>query len=435
MRIGVDGYNLAMPHATGVATYGVELVRAIQAMGHQAEGVFGIRVPADPALREVALFDAVKRQADVARRPGRARTILRSMRPVRMRAVPLSDNVDKNAFTGSMPAFDRISSANHLFENALTFFRTTRRFVRITLPHAPAVMHWTYPVPIVVRGIPNIYTLHDLVPLKLPYTTRDNKALYGRLVAQCIACAAQLCTVSESSKRDIVDRFGIDPARVTNTYQTVEVLPAALQADPAEDARAIEGVFGLGHRDYFLYYGAIEPKKNVGRLIEAYLSARMTAPLVIVGARAWQSEGELRLIPEGGASGAAGIYHGHRGQTIVRLDYMPRELLAKLVRGAKALVFPSLYEGFGLPVLEAMALGTPVITSTASSLPEVAGDAGLLVNPFDVAALQAAMTRLDGDPELCAQMSIRGIEQARRFAPERYKERLAGLYRAAGVAV
>ena len=151
----------------------------------------------------------------------------------------------------------------------------------------------------------------------------------------------------------------------------------------------------------------------------------------MVGARAWQSEGELQLMPGDGAGGAAGTFGGPKGQTIMRLDYLPRELLAKLIRGARAVVFPSLYEGFGLPVLEAMQLGTPVITSTTSSLPEVAGDAGLLVDPYDVGALVEAMRRLDADEALGRAMSARGLEQAKLFSRGRYQERLTELYSAA----
>lgn len=436
VRIGVDGYNLAMAQGTGVASYAVELVGALHGLGHSAEGIFGLPVPVDVSLREVALFDAFKRPADPLRKTNRyqrAWHFLRSFRPPQPRHVPLSAQVEKLAFAGEMPAFDRLTSAPNLFESALTWFKVTGRFLQLKLPDPPDVMHWTYPVPVAVRGSRNVYTLHDLVPLKLPYTTLDNKALYGRLVARCVETAAQICTVSESSKRDILERYRIDPTRVTNTYQAVTSPPEILHADPAEDAHAIEGIFGLERRGYFLYFGAIEPKKNVGRLIEAYLSLQTRTPLVVVGARAWLSEAELRLMPGGGANGAAGTFTGHRGQTIMRLDYLPRGLLAKLVRGAKAVVFPSLYEGFGLPVLEAMQLGTPVITSTASSLPEVVGDAGLLVDPYDVGSLVEAMRRLDTDLSLGRIMAARGLDQAKVFSRERYQERLDELYSAAGM--
>jgi glycosyltransferase involved in cell wall biosynthesis len=447
VRIGVDGYNLAMAHGTGIATYATELVGALHGLGHEVDGLFGIEVPADASLRQAAFFDCYRRPPEPppASPPKRSRGVKRWLRPwnrtrnyLRVfgphpaRVVPLDANVTTTqAGTAAIPPFDRLVTAGRLFEDASVAFARTGRFTTVRLPDPPEVMHWTYPLPIRLAGARNIYTLHDLVPLKLPYTTLDDKKLYGRLIAGCLARADQICTVSQASKRDIVDRYGIDPERVTVTYQAAPLAREVAAGDAEDDARAVDSIFGLERRGYFLFFGAIEPKKNVGRLIEAYLTLRSATPLVIVGARAWQSEAELQLMPGEGAGGAAGTFHGPRGQTIIRLDYLSRALLAKLVRGAKAVVFPSLYEGFGLPVLEAMQLGTPVITSTTSSLPEVAGDAGLLVDPYDVDALVAAMRRLDDDADLGASMSARGLEQARLFSRERYQERLTALYRAA----
>jgi glycosyltransferase involved in cell wall biosynthesis len=113
---------------------------------------------------------------------------------------------------------------------------------------------------------------------------------------------------------------------------------------------------------------------------------------------------------------------------IIQLDYLPRPLLFRLIRGARAVLFPSLYEGFGLPALEAIQLGTPVIGSTASSLPEVIGEAGLLVDPYDIGAIAGAIRALDSDNDLCDRLGRAGIEQARRFDEERYSSRLAALY-------
>ena len=439
MRIGIDGYNLAMPRGTGIATYASNLVVMLHDLGHQVDGVFGLEVAADPSLRQTSFFDQYRRPTEPRHKVKRwlrpwhhGRAYLRTLGRHPLHRIPLDAGVTTAPEgVAEIPSFDRLFSASRLFDDALLAFARTGRFMTVRLPDPPEVMHWTYPLPIRLAGSSNVYTLHDLVPLKLPYTTLDDKKLYGRLIAGCLRHAAQVCTVSESSKRDIVERYGIEPDRITNTYQTATLSGIMPERDPLDDAQAIESIFGLERRGYFLYFGAIEPKKNVGRLIEAYLTLRTTTPLVIVGARAWQSEAELQLVPGDGASGATGTFRGPRGQTIIRLDYLPRLLLAKLIRAAKAVVFPSLYEGFGLPVLETMQLGTPVITSDASSLPEVAGTAGLLVNPHDVEALTQALRRLDTDEGLARAMATRGIEQAHRFSPERYQERLTALYDAA----
>ena len=430
MRIGVDGYNLAMPKGTGVATYGFELTATLAAMGHSVEGVFGLAVPAEVAMREVAFFDGYWRANAPARtrRWRRRADAVRSLAGLRARDVALTGFLDRATLPGRFPSFSRFASVADLFYRAHRHFQWTGRFLSLSVEQPPEIMHWTYPVPVKLKGSRNIYTLHDLVPLKLPWTTLDNKQSYAALAARCVRDAAQICTVSEASERDIVDRFPAAAGKIVNTYQIAADADMRPTDSAEADARLIESAFELKHRTYFLYYGAIEPKKNIGRIVEAYLRLDSATPLVIVGGIGWSSEEELRLIPGEGATGATGNFVTSRGQRIVRLDHLPRKLLAKLIRGAKAVVFPSLYEGFGLPVLEAMQLGTPVITSNTSSLPEVAGDAALLVDPYDVQSISEAMRAVDQSPALCDDLAARGLVQASIFSPEHYRERLTTLY-------
>jgi glycosyltransferase involved in cell wall biosynthesis len=432
--IGIDGYNLAMPNGTGVATYAFALARTLRQAGHQTQGVFGIEVGKDPAIREVMFFDQLAR-AEPKNKPRReirremTRLVLSSIAPLQKRSmleVPLTEQVEKSTFEHRFPAFHRLASSGRLFQIAHQYFGYYRRFLRVRMQNPPQIMHWTYPVPLEMEGTRNIYTLHDLVPLRLPYTTLDAKASYYEIVKQCVSRAAHICTVSNASLADILTRFDLDTARITNTYQASPMPADALHADPAEDAAMVEGIFGLRPNSYFLYFGAIEPKKNVGRLLEAYLSGRTETPLVIVGARAWQSDDELRLLS--GGDSAASLYGRNISQRIVRLDYLPRVLLLRLIRSAKAVVFPSLYEGFGLPVLEAMQLGTPVLTSRTSSLPEVAGDAAMLVDPYSTNSISEGLAALDGDAALRARLKAAGQIQAARFSQDRYLERLERMY-------
>ena len=196
----------------------------------------------------------------------------------------------------------------------------------------------------------------------------------------------------------------------------------------------IEGSFGLEAGRYWLFFGAIEPKKNVGRMIQAFLASGAEGPLVLVGKKAWKSEGELKLLFDDHIR-----YLVQQGQEIRRrhkvmlLDYAPFRLLVNLIRGARAVLFPSLYEGFGLPALEAMLLGTPVVTSNTASMPEVVGDAAITVDPYDVAALVQAIQAVDGDPELRARLAEAGPRRAAQFSPERYAARLESLYGGLGL--
>jgi glycosyltransferase involved in cell wall biosynthesis len=421
--IGIDGYNLAMPRGTGIATYGLNLARTLQGAGHRAVGVFGLRVGQDPALRETLFFDRVG-QPDTARllfggrwhrRAAMLRATLdRSLNPLALE-VPLTPRVDKAAFAERLPAFDRLVSSPGLFPLAQRYFSATGRFLPLRMEDPPEIMHWTYPVPVRLEGARNIYTIHDLVPLRLPYTTLTDKPRFARLLRACVEQADHLCTVSDFSRHDIIDQCGIDPARITNTYQASFLPDEIVQESFADSAGQVKGVFGLEPRSFFLFFGALEPKKNLGRLIEAYLGLQLDTPLVLVGARAWLSEGEMSLLPE-------------NDPRIVRLDYLGRNALLRLTRVARAVMFPSISEGFGLPVLEAMSLGTPVLTSDGSSLPEVAGDAALLVDPYSTAAIAAGIARLDRDDGLRARLGDSGPRQAERFSQAAYLARLEAMY-------
>lgn len=431
MRIGVDGYNLAMSKGTGIATYGLMLAQTLQSMRHQVDGVFGLDVAGPADQRETLFYDRLARPEDRGKRRkrlARIASLLGTARGLEALAVP-SGTVDTRALAGRLASFDTLWSSAHLFERAHAYFRATGRFARLRMESPPQIMHWTYPVPVTLEGARNIYTLHDLVPLRLPFASLDEKRYYRSLVADCAVRADAICTVSEASKRDIVDLLGVDPEKIVNTYQVSPMESDLLDEHPAESARKVESIFGLKRGDYFLFFGAIEPKKNLGRLIEAYLSLDTKTPLVIVAARSWQSEAELVLLPR--ADDTASPRHAHLERRIIQIDYLPRHLLLRLVRGARALTFPSLYEGFGLPVHEAMLLGVPVLSSLTGSIPEVAGDAALLVDPYDVAGIAEGLRRLDDDEDLRTAQSARGLVHASQFSSERYQQALEALYRRA----
>ncbi|MGE0702253.1 MAG: glycosyltransferase family 4 protein, partial [Hyphomicrobiaceae bacterium] len=234
----------------------------------------------------------------------------------------------------------------------------------------------------------------------------------------------------EHSRRDILALIGIPERRITTTSQSVHIPPALLAGSRDELAADLESYFELQPGGYFLVVGAIEPKTNLSRLVDAFASAGCRRPLLVVGAPAWQYERDLEKMGEERFLTYVikdGVIAPRR--RVKRLAYLPFPRLVALMRGARAVLFPSLYEGFGLPVLEAMVAGAPVMTSNVSSLPEVAGDAALLVDPHDVDAIAAGIRRLDSDDDLCADLSARGLERAKLFSPARYKERLGTLYK------
>jgi len=423
VRVGIDGLNLAIPRGTGIATYARSLSHCIGELGHAVDVVYGLNIAAtaDPALREVQFFDLLEsergRKAPKFPSVGWAAEMLRASVGVQAFEILLTGRTLPTQISHRLPRYDRILNVQDLFSMAGRYFRDFERFLPVRIDNPPDIMHWTYPVPIRLRSSKNIYTIHDLVPLRLPYTTLDNKRFHFRLLNSCFRNADHIVTVSETSRRDILDFFPkLPPERVTNTYQAVTA--PRYRPGTAEVEQTVRGAFGLQSRGYFLFFGSIEPKKNVGRLLEAYLTSNIDIPLVIIGARAWKSEGELALLTHRPAD----------DRRVRQIDYVPADMLVTLICGARAVVFPSLYEGFGLPVLEAMSLGTPVLTSQAGSLPEIAGDAALLVDPYDVRDIAAGLQRLAQSDELCAELTKRGFEQAAQFDMAHYHDRVSSLY-------
>ena len=430
-RILIDGYNLGLEKGTGVATYARNLSYELGALGHEVDVLYGNRASAtrNDLLREIYFFDSVQdERIKLLEILEQVQQAIQGPFTFRAKQIPVTGRVVTRTFQSKLPHFDRLYNAPDLFMSAQSAFKLWRKPSRIRMPEKPDLAHWTYPLPLEVTGRPNIYTLHDVVPLRLPYTTLDHKRRYLQLLQQLDRKAAHFVTVSESSKRDLVELVGIAPERITNTYQSVSI-PDKYRLKPEDQvAREVEGLTGFEYKGYFLFWGSLEPKKNIGRLIEAYLSSKVDTPLVIVGAQAWKSEQELKLLGE--TDTVYGSLERRRGarKRIIQMPYAPFPLLVSLIRGAKAAMFPSLYEGFGLPVLEAMLLGTPVICSNTSSLPEVAGDAALMVDPYDTQAITEAIRALDADEALRDHYIALGYQQAARYSPEIYRERLKAVY-------
>jgi len=422
-RVCIDGFNLSLEKGSGIATYARTLHDGLAGLGLETQLLMG---PArDPGsnglLNEIALSDGVPVKST---RKSVSRFLSnRTSRPVREAVVVGRSGEVIAPRTEILDRADVIWSCQDIFHTANWDYGAHSRFTELRLGSATEaartdVTHWTSVLPIREIRTANLYTIHDLVPLRLPHATLDDKGRYFGMCAEICRKADHVVTVSEQSKADIIRLFGIDETRITNTYQAIDVAGALEAASDDEVAAEIESALGLSWRGYFLYFGAVEPKKNIGRLVEAYLTSGVKTPLILVGGRAWLEESETGLIDS--------IVAGER---IRRFDYLPRQLLTSLVRGARATLFPSIYEGFGLPVVESMALGTPVLTSNSGALAEVAGDAALLVDPLDVRGIKRGIQMLDADEAMRGALTARGLGQAEKFSAQAYRGRLAELYR------
>jgi glycosyltransferase involved in cell wall biosynthesis len=249
----------------------------------------------------------------------------------------------------------------------------------------------------------SLVTVHDLGYLYFPEAHPRLQRLHLDLSTRWNAqVAAHIVTDSEATKSDLVARYATPPAKITVAYPGRDETFAPLR-DPAR-VEAVKARHGITS-DYFLYVGTLQPRKNLSRIVAAFASLESETVLVLAGKRGWLYDDLFVQVRQLGLEGRV-LFPG----------YVSDKDKVALMSGALAFVFPSLYEGFGLPVVEAQSCGCPVITSTTSSLPEAAGEAALLVNPHDVTAIAEAMQRVVADSALRENLIERGFVNARRFS-------------------
>lgn len=278
---------------------------------------------------------------------------------------------------------------------------------------------FNYIVPPFVHG-KKVVTIHDMVYKAFPETMNSKtRILLNLAMNKSMKRADVVVTDSEFSRSEIIKYF-------PQYRDKVEVVPCGVDCDmfkPIQDRSIIEKV-KANHNikgKYFLYLGTLEPRKNLTRLVKAYeiLSRRKEdCPLlVLAGGKGWLYD---EIFEEVNKSGL--------GDKVIFTQYIPGEEICPLMNGAEAFVFPSLYEGFGMPPLEAMACGTPVIVSGSASLPEVVGDCGLIVDAYSEESIADAMGKIADNEELRKQLSEKGIIRAREFSWKKSAEKLYTIY-------
>lgn len=312
----------------------------------------------------------------------------------------------------------RYARAGHAALRANVFLGPRLASLGIRVFHAPDTLG--FPL-ISARRVARVATVHDLIPMLLPETvTRRHRWIRGAALAGVVKWADRLIADSHATARDLFDRYpaAVDKTRVVHLGVDPRFAPAS-----AEAVSAVRSRFALPPA-YLLYVGTLEPVKNLERLFEAYgiLSQRdpEVPPLVIAGRRGWLYEGILRRVGE-----------LQLASRVVLCGFVPDEALPALLTGAMVFVFPSLYEGFGLPVLEAMACGAPVITSDRSSLPEIAGGAAVLVDPKNPAAIADGIQQLLDHSEDRKALAQQGIARASQFRWEDAARQTLAVYREA----
>jgi glycosyltransferase involved in cell wall biosynthesis len=373
LRLCMDARMLISAGGTGVSTYARELQRAHRTIS-EAHALLSDRPILDgPAPSPLGRF-------------GRW---LRAFMPGIRQALARGEN---------------LLVAPDVFRVAQIYFDIHRRPLRVAVDGPPGIMHWTYPVPLMLAGWRNLYTVHDVIPLVHPELTHIDAARYQRLLDQLARYADRFIAVSETARREIIQATDCAPDFVVDCSLSVDQTQPDIGELPPP----------LKHGKFLLICGTVEKRKNVARLLQAYRQSEIDMPLVIAGPDGW------------GASDVAGLLEDTPG--VIRLPYLDRQTVRILVSQARALIMPSLAEGFGLPVAEAMALGTPVATSDHGALAETAGGAALAIPPLDIAALAAGLRRLAQDDAFCAALASAGRRNAERFTRARFAERLTRAY-------
>lgn len=368
MRVGIDGRALASPVRSGVEHYVINLIRALAVLDDRPEIiVYTDRPITDPSLASVFAADTLRLCVLQARRGW-----LRAALPWRL-------------------------------------WRD-----RVELVHLPStILPPLLPCPAVV-------TVHDLAWVHYPelYDSADLR-MQTQVVPRSIRRAAHVITISQATAADVREQLGLPPESITAI--PLGVSPNFSPEGPALAPEAFPGAARLGD-GYLLHTGGFHPRKNLLRLLEAYrllLDRGVTLPLVIAGAA---SEPLLQPVQ----AKIAGL---HLENDVILAGQVGEDLLPSMYRSAKIVIYPSLHEGFGLPILEAMASGVPVVTSNRSSMAEVAGEAALLVDPTNTNELAEATYRLLTDEDMRRQCIARGLARAQEFTWERTARATVAVYR------
>ena len=284
------------------------------------------------------------------------------------------------------------------------------------VPNA-TLFHATEHLLLPLRDVPTVLTVHDLIFRHLPEQHKPLNRWYLNLTMP-LYCrrATHIIAVSEQTRRDVVSAYGVPAGKISVIYEAAD---PRFRSQPPEIVAAARARHGLPER-YLLFVGTIEPRKNLARLLTAFerlQAENLTDALVIVGKRGWLT-GDFDAALERSPAKQAVLFPG----------FVPDADLPAVYAGAQVLAMPSLYEGFGLPVLEAMACATPVACSNSSSLPEIAGDAALLFDPTEVDGIRDALRRILRDADVRAQLRDAGLRRAGQFSWDRAAQETLALY-------
>ncbi len=272
------------------------------------------------------------------------------------------------------------------------------------------------------KKIPTVLTIHDLAFLIYPENyTRINRRYLMAMIPKSVRNARKIITDADNTKKDLVRLLKVPEEKIHVIHPGIESRFRPMSKDNGTEIRAR---YYVPNDFYLLYVGTLEPRKNLANLIKAYYEIKnnkgIQHKLVICGAAGWLYQKLFKLVVELDLQ-----------NDIVFTGHIPDEHLPAVYSRAELLIYPSIYEGFGLPPLEAMACGIPVICSNTSSLPEVVGDAAILIDPYNIEKIAEAMIRVISDEDLKSELKEKGLKRAKAFTWEKTAEETLKVYREA----
>ena len=335
----------------------------------------------------------------------------------------MADQRVSNAGRGTLHRMDQLKSSAAQNETVMKIYKrlvpilerhALRHHCEKDIYHSPNYLLPDFPGHSVV-------TVHDLSTFRFPeHHPRARVDFVNSHIERALERADHILAVSNIVRDEIIERFAYPEDRITTTYEGAN---QTFRPISSKDFDKVGKSLGLSYQGYFLFVGSIEPRKNLERLLDAYLDYRAeegsnAMPLIVSGLPGWNSRHTHERLRE----------LEHKG--VVRyLGYVQQQLLPPLIAGARALLYPSLYEGFGLPVMEAMSCGTAVMTSRDSSMSEIADGCALLVSPYDVESMQNALHSLTSDGQLVASMQEKGLSRSLTFSWEDCASRTLAVYK------
>jgi glycosyltransferase involved in cell wall biosynthesis len=414
----IDSLDLSLPNGTGIKSYGLSLISALKQIGANPELLVSARGNKNPLVARAMLYDPAARQERAVRGWPKAfkHFLFKSkeanyLPPNKTIGYPVPDSVFPYGL-GCSTLFNCYRVAQTLqarFKKTSTF-RTKKNY---------HIWHATQPLPLRHESAVQVTTIHDLIPILQPHFCDEILPLFYQRVEEAVRHSRAIAVVSEHTKKDLQNYFSVPDGKLTVVH------PVSHMSRETCSDREIDQtmkILNLRRDGYILCVGTLEFRKNLRRLVEAYLRLDSDLTLVLVGKMGYGGAQELEIVKN---------LKSRSGQEVRLLDYVPNYMMPSLYQGASCLAFPSLYEGFGIPVLEAMINGCPVVCSSTTSLPEVAGSAAHYIDPEDSESITNGLAKVLGDSAYRATLVQEGRVRAAFFSEERFTGQIAELYRKA----